>query len=182
MITIGIDPGLTGAIATNTGLVYDIPVVAKGQATGAVKNHVDPRGIYNIIYQLANTVHDVVDIQDSAASTEVVVYLEKQIYRPKINPKTKQTIPQGGSSIFSLGDTYGVLRAACAIAGLRVETPMPTVWKKKMKLTYDKEVCRSKAIDMFPQSYDYLKRKMDHNRAEALLLAKYGELTEAGTL
>lgn len=176
MIIIGIDPGLTGSIATNTGLVYDIPVVVKGQGTGAVKNHVDPRGVYNILYEV---------IQNAASedvNTEITVYLEKQIYRPKVNPKTKQPIPQGGSSIFSLGDTYGVLRAACAIAGLRVETPMPAAWKKKMKLTYDKEVCRSKAIDMFPQSYDYLKRKKDHNRAEALLLAKYGELIEAGTL
>ena len=46
MITIGIDPGLSGAIGVLRDGVFvaveDMPIVAKG--SGAVKNEVDPAG------------------------------------------------------------------------------------------------------------------------------------------
>lgn len=170
MLIIGIDPGLTGAVATNTGIVHDIPIMAKGQGqAAAIKNHIDPVGLYTILWELSSAAPD---------TSQVVVYLERQYYRKRINPKTKQEIPQGGSGIFSLGDTYGLCRAYPPIMGIRVVTVMPAAWKKKLGLSADKEVCRAAAIEAFPNSYDSLKRKMDHNRAEALLIAKYGELIE----
>lgn len=170
---IGIDPGLTGAIATSTGEVWDIPVVAKGKGTSAVKNHVDPVGVAHILGEFMHGCSMVPDY-------EVVVYLEQQYYRKKVNPKTKQEIPQGGSSIFSLGDTYGVLRTIPALYRFRLVTVMPSVWKTKLKLTHDKEVCRARALELFPAAS--ITRKKDHNRAEALLLAYYGELCETGRI
>lgn len=170
-LIIGIDPGLTGAIATNTGLVWDLPVLAKGTGKqAAITKHLDPKGLYNLFYHIIKQAEDL--------NQEIVVYLERQYYRKKVNPKTKQEIPQGGSSIFSLGDTYGVCRSMAPIFGIKMETIMPSVWKPKMGITYDKEVCRARAIELYPASYDYLKRKKDHNRAEALLIAKYGEQCE----
>jgi hypothetical protein len=51
MITIGIDPGLSGAIGVLRDgafvAVEDMPVVAKG--SGVVKNEVDPAGLISLL-------------------------------------------------------------------------------------------------------------------------------------
>ena len=55
MITIGIDPGLSGAIGVLKDGAYvavlDMPIVAKG--SGAVKNEVDPAGLITLLRQYA---------------------------------------------------------------------------------------------------------------------------------
>ena len=55
MITIGIDPGLSGAIGVLRDGVYvavlDMPIVAKG--SGSVKNEVDPAGLITLLRQHA---------------------------------------------------------------------------------------------------------------------------------
>lgn len=53
------------------------------------------------------------------------------------------------------------------------EEPRPNEWKQAMGLAgKDKEAARQKALKLFP-SCEGIKRKKDHNRAEALLLALY---------
>jgi len=50
----------------------------------------------------------------------------------------------------------------------------PASWKKAMKLPGGKdgkEPARTLAIDLFPLCAQHFSRKMDHNRAEAALLA-----------
>jgi len=176
MIVVGIDPGLTGAIATSHGHVYDIPVVMKGKGQGSVKKHIDPKGVYQILREIITYTTN-----DGLANNDILVYLEEQYYRKKFGFNKKE-IPQGGSSIFSLGDSYGVIRAAIAIADLTCVTVSPSTWKKRLNLTSDKEMCRAKAIEWWPKSHEYLSRKKDHNRAEALLLVKYGIMNQLGQL
>lgn len=151
MITIGIDPGLSGAIGVlRNGIyveVHDMPIVAKG--TGSVKNEVDPAGLIALLRQSV------------PADESVVVALERVNAMPG----------QGSSSIFSLGDSFGCARSA--IAGCRFETVYvtPMQWKKHFKLTSDKEMSRALAVRMFPTAPLNLKKHSD--RAEALLMARW---------
>lgn len=149
---IAIDPGITGAIAriNQNGAyeVHDLPLMAKGKGSAKVKTQINPSALRDIL-------------QDYYTESEIV-YLERVSSMPG----------QGVATMFSMGDTFGCIRGVCAAMGFKVEIITPQSWKKYYKLSSDKEVCRAKAIELFPVAP--LGRKKDHNRAEALLIANYG--------
>jgi len=151
MITIGIDPGLSGAIGVLKDgafiAVLDMPIVAKG--TGAVKNEVDPAGLATLLRQ------------HTPAEESVAVVLERVNAMPG----------QGSSSIFSLGDSFGCARAVVATCRFELTYATPMKWKKHFSLTSDKELCRALAVRMFPEAPLNLKKHAD--RAEALLMARW---------
>jgi len=150
---IGIDPGLTGAIAFIGRFGYvveDLPTIANGKGNAKVKRQIDAGELANII-----------KLHDNDEKIERV-YLERVSAMPK----------QGASSVFSLGDTYGAIRAVIATLQLPLELITPQTWKRMYRLKSDKELCRAKAIELFPKCD--LSLKKDHNRAEALLIANYG--------
>lgn len=151
MITIGIDPGLSGAIGILKNGVYlaveDMPIVAKG--SGAVKNEVDPAGLAAILRMY------------SPADEAVSVVLERVNAMPG----------QGSSSIFSLGDSFGCARSVVAACRFELTYVTPVQWKKHFKLTSDKELGRALAVRTFPDAPLNLKKHAD--RAEALLMARW---------
>lgn len=153
---IGIDPGLTGAIAFNDQ-VFDLPVMAKGKGASRVKGQINTSALYALIEDHTN---------DGFSRLKSKVYLERVSSMPG----------QGVAGVFSLGDTYGCIRGVCSGMGIPIEIITPQSWKKHFKLGKDKEIVRAKAIELFP--YAPLARKKDHNRAEALLIAKYGHEKE----
>lgn len=57
----------------------------------------------------------------------------------------------------------------------------PQVWKKHFRLDSDKEKGRALALRTFAKTPEHFARKKDHGRAEAALLALYGAITEGGT-
>jgi hypothetical protein len=59
-----------------------------------------------------------------------------------------------------------------ATLGLAYTRVRPGVWKKALGLTRDKEQTRLRAMQLYPGAD--LRRKKDHGRAEALLLARWG--------
>ena len=151
MITIGIDPGLSGAVAvlSNSGvLVYEMPTVQTGK-TGFVKRAVDLNGLANILRGLE--------------TFESPVYLERVNAFPG----------QGVGSMFSLGMSYWGAAGVVAGLGLPLHLVESKDWKRYFRLNADKELARGLAARMFP-SVD-LSRKKDHGRAEALLIAAYGK-------
>jgi len=80
---------------------------------------------------------------------------------------------QGVRSMFVCGLGMGVwlgILAALALPHTRVR---PQVWKKAFSLGKDKEAARLRAMQLFPTAA--LRRKRDHGKAEALLLALYGQ-------
>jgi crossover junction endodeoxyribonuclease RuvC len=158
MITIGVDPGLSGAIGIlNEGRyvdVVDMPIVSKG--SGSVKNEVDPSGLIKILRNYA------------PADEYVMVVLERVNAMPG----------QGVSSVFSLGDSFGCARSAIAACRFEMTYIAPTQWKKHFKLTSDKEMSRALAIRMFPDAPLNLKKHSD--RAEALLMARWLHETKGG--
>lgn len=158
MLTIGIDPGLNGALAVidHKGFhgVYDVPVMQKGKGTGVVKRQVNTAA-------LANLVREVVSGHDKVA---VMVVLEQVGSMPG----------QGVSSMFSLGHTAGAIEGMIVALGLPHHMVAPATWKAKFKLTkQDKAAARALAQRWYPDAP--LAREKDHNRAEAILLARYGQ-------
>lgn len=80
---------------------------------------------------------------------------------------------QGVVSVFKFGDSFGAVKAAIQIAGIQMHFVTPGKWKKYFGLGPDKEQARELAIRMFSKTPEHFKRKKDHNRAEAALLALY---------
>ncbi len=155
MLILGIDPGLSGAISLvgSQGLVdmQDMPVMPRS-AGGTVKQQVNAAGLYSLIRGLMNG-HD---------KNEFIVFFERVNAMPK----------QGSASTFSLGHTAGIIEGVISATGLSHEIITPQSWKKHFKLTADKDAARALAQRYYPSAS--LARKKDHNRAESLLIARYG--------
>jgi crossover junction endodeoxyribonuclease RuvC len=147
VITIGIDPGLSGAIAVLVDgqfeAVHDMPVVTKG--TG--RKEVNPADLQRIIRGGTDAYND----------TDVAI--EKVSASPQM----------GVSSAFSFGDSFGCVRSVTACCNLGTVLVSPAVWKRHFKLGKDKELSRALAVRMFPTAQLNLKKHAD--RAEALLIA-----------
>jgi Holliday junction resolvasome RuvABC endonuclease subunit len=87
-----------------------------------------------------------------------------------------QAMPrQGASSGFKFGRSVGALEATIALCAVPLEIIEPSMWKRALRLKgKDKEGARQRALEMFPHAQYLLARKMDHQRAEAMLIAVYG--------
>ena len=143
---IGIDPGLTGALAfldgDDVGIV-DMPTVpgAKGG------NEIDFAALF-----------DVLNGRHATVWCELV-----------------HAMPTNGSkSAFSLGQTFGAIRMGCAAANLPIQFVTPAKWKSHFRLSKDKGVARGEAMRRFPLRADLFRRVKDDGRAEAALIALYG--------
>lgn len=142
---VAIDPGQTGAVAHlhDDGrycCVHDMPVVDK-----RVSAHL----LAELIRRLKNE-----------SGEQCLFIVEKVAAMPK----------QGVSSTFTFGQGYGVILGVLAGLRCRMGLVSPSEWKRKMGLSADKEPCRQKALELFPDAVEMLQRKKDHGRAEALLL------------
>lgn len=153
---IGVDPGLTGAVAIVNKdrllMLEDMPVMANGKGNSTIKRKVNAFELYNYFFEISLDPYG-----------DMCGVVEQITARPG----------QGVSSMFSLGDSVGSVRAAISIAGIPTEYVTPQKWKKYYALPADKEYARAKAIELFPSAD--LSKKKHHNRAEALLLANYAK-------
>lgn len=170
MIHIGIDPGLGGAVAVVRSIpgercaevelvsVNGMPVETSPGAR-KVANRVSAPALAHMLSLIA------------ADGQRACVWIEHVGARPK----------QGVSSMFSLGDSFGVVRGVCGALGLPVSFVQPLVWKRVFGLIRsDKDASRTRAIELFPQQCDLFARKKDHGRAEAVLIACYGAIVSKG--
>src|SRR5262249_15174798 len=84
-----------------------------------------------------------------------------------------QAMPgQGVRSMFTCGLGFGVWLGMLATLWLDHTRVRPGVWKRALGLSGDKEQACLRAMNLY--SAANLRRKKDHGRAEALLLAYYG--------
>ena len=82
---------------------------------------------------------------------------------------------QGVSSVFSFGHSFGTISGVLAALKVPMELITPGRWKKAFQLVgTEKEASRALAIQLYPQAAEWLARKKDHGRAEALWLARFG--------
>jgi crossover junction endodeoxyribonuclease RuvC len=149
MKTLGIDPGLTGALAvveTINGVptlidATDMPVMGTG----------------------AKARLDVI-----ATAAWIVKHAPSMAYIERA-----QAFPgQGRSSAFTYGRVAGAVEAAVSLCQVPITLVEAAGWKRKLQLPgKDKEAARARALQLFPQQHALLARKRDHNRAEAALIA-----------
>ena len=175
---VGIDPGLSGAVAAihlpEQGVrcdvaVWDIPTKQKkeGRQRMVVRRMVDAVELVTIFEQ----------IEAKVGRHETTTVVMEQVTSGS---------GQGVSSVFSLGDTFGTLRGVCAALGMNLVLVMPRIWKTYWDLSEDKNASLDLARAKFGDIAE-LKRKKDHNRAEAILIALWyadsiGSLTKNSQL
>lgn len=156
MLVYGIDIGITGAIACMVnGVLHDVqdmPVREEGK--GTVKRRVDAGGLAAIVREWR---------QQVGVDSELAV-----IERVGAMPS------QGSSSVFSLGHSAGVCEAVMLAMGCPVQHVAPTAWKRSFGLGSEKAASSAKASLLYPQHAGLWRLKKQHNRAEAVLLARYG--------
>ena len=157
MRVLGIDPGISGAIALfDTAqkqlAVCDMPSVSftKNQRKRRVISEID------LVY--------VIDLW-----TPDVAYLEAVHAMPK----------QGVTSVFTFGMAFGVVRGILAALAVPTHLVTPNEWKRSLRLGSDKQEARLLASRLFPQSAPYFSRVCDADRAEAALLALFGAQSAA---
>lgn len=157
MLYIGIDPGLTGAISLldSDGLLEcaDIPTCGNGVESGSMKRWVDVAGLRRLVGDWSH--------RHQFASRGVIAGIERPIAMPNLPAQT----------IASQFDTFGVLRAVMEPRAREVECLSPQTWKRFFGIGSDKEKARATALALYPQAP--VKRKLDHNRAESILVAHY---------
>ena len=153
MKIIGIDPGLSGAIAVMHDKkvinLYDMPVMAEGKKN---KRQLNSSQLVNIIKENINE-HE-----------ETIVVVEQVNAMPG----------QGVTSMFNFGQTFGAIKGVCAALKLPIFFVRPSKWKKHFELiNSSKDASRTKVIEMYPTLSGQLSKKRDVNKSDAVLIAKF---------
>ena len=153
MKIIGIDPGLSGAIAIlenkNVLKLFDMPVMAEGKKN---KKQLNSAQLGNIIKKNINK------------SDDIAVVVEQVNAMPG----------QGVTSMFNFGQTFGAIKGVCAALNLPIFFVRPSKWKKYFELiNSSKDSSRTKAIEMHPKLSNQLAKKKDVNKSDAILIARF---------
>ena len=153
MRIIGIDPGLSGAIAilddNKIIELFDMPVMPDGKKNKRQLNSA------LLVKLIKNNIEDL----------EKTVMVVEQV----------NAMPgQGVTSMFNFGQTFGAIKGICAALGLPIFLVRPAKWKKHFELiNSSKDASRTKAIEMYPSASEQLSKKKDVNKSDAILIARY---------
>ena len=155
-IFIGIDPGLSGAIAffdVEKGhlSVGDMPVV-EVKRNNKVKREVSPAALADILRA---------GIGPFSPVTHAV--LERVGAMPG----------QGVTSVFSFGRSVGIVEGILASLYIPVTIVQPQAWQKAAGVRGGKDGSRLRASELFPNYAELFARKKDDGRADAALMAWY---------
>lgn len=166
MIALAIDIGLTGAIAAvdsyGAARVVDLPTMEDGNT-----RRIDGRALIRLVRELS---------PPTGPGARMVI--ENVQARPKGNGGAH------GNTMHSQGSlmrSRGTVEAVADIAGIELVTVQPQTWKAhfglKRKQDEKPEACKERgrqlALTMYPALAADMKRKKDHNRADAVLLAHW---------
>lgn len=194
MIHIGIDPGVTGALATLDSVTrevefHDTPTV-QVKSGKTMKNMLDAPKIVLMLQNLS-TGRDVrVTIEKVNAMPPIrntgtppsrvksywpddvksyVRELEQKVFENS-GPK------MGATSAFNFGKGYGIWLGVLAALLLPYDEVHPMTWKKTIMadMSKEKDASRVKAMQCYPHAAKDLNLKKHHGRADALLLAEFG--------
>ena len=153
MRIIGIDPGLSGAIAVlenNKVLnILEIPIMSEGK-----KNK-----------RQLNSAQLVKLIKDNISEDEEVAVVVEQV----------NAMPgQGVTSMFNFGQSFGVLKGIFSAMQIPMDFVSPVKWKKFFNLiNTNKDASRTKAIEIYPYFSSKLSKKKDANKADAILISSF---------
>jgi hypothetical protein len=168
MFTIGVDPGspLTIGVLLEgkpykcySGEEVAVQIVKAGRKSASWINQA----------ALITTILRTLKALAAEHNYQPMVIIERVTIRP--NESLSAGVPFVGSMFLTEG--------ICAGLKLPYKLVPPSVWKPAMKIAVTlqnpKEPARLRAIETWPDDAGYFARKMDHNRAESLLMAKYWE-------
>ena len=161
MIVLGIDIGLTGALAAighNTIAVVDLPIA------GGLDKRLAGRELVRLMRAYV-----------PPGEAPIVVFEDV-----RVRNMPGRTMSHSGEG--ALMRSRGIVECACDIVGARVEVVQPATWKREFGLLarkgteVDKDAARRFALGLWPLLEPDLRRKRDHNRADALLIARFGQM------
>jgi len=156
--TLGIDPGLSGAIALirngEFAEVWDMPTMGRGSGN---KQQVNAAEIGKLLRECP----------------PCTAYIELVGAMPKFDRNGNRTGSQGASSTFNFGKATGAIYGALAALQFPMVEVTPQRWKKEFSLIgKEKDMARTHAQQLMPTAPLSLKKHC--GRADALLIALYG--------
>ncbi len=154
-LIVGIDPGLSGALAFLFGEEMDVCPMPTLTITKA-KGH---RRVLDLTV-LANIIDD-----KTKNAARVSVFIERVSAMPK----------QGVASMFSFGESYGAIKGIIAANFLPMTLVTPQTWKSKLKVSSNKDDARYRASQLMPRFAHLWARRADDGLAEAALIAFYAQ-------
>lgn len=117
------------------------------------------------VWDMPATPHDLAALMKTFDPATTRVYLERVHSMPN----------QGVASTFRFGVGFGVIQGVLAALGFAYILVEPSKWKPAMGLRgAGKAASRAKAQQLYPTAD--LRRVKDHGRAEALLIARFGQV------
>ena len=150
--SIGIDPGLSGAIAiisTESLKIFDMPTMTV-ERNGKAKRQVSASELAEMLYLYSGR--------------DCHVYCER----------VGAMAGQGVTSVFSFGRSFGMIEGILAAYRLPVTFVPPATWVKAIGRGQGKDASRARAMELFPSDQDQFKRVKDDGRADAALIAYWG--------
>lgn len=87
----------------------------------------------------------------------------------------RETRQPSAKNMLSFGEMFGITLCACVASGMAVTEIGPGAWKRAMAVPADKAEARRIATLKFPKFAAMFARVKDDGRAEAALLALYGQ-------
>jgi crossover junction endodeoxyribonuclease RuvC len=154
MRVIGIDPGLSGAIAVINGtdslMIFDMPTMTV-ERNGKAKRQVSATELAQIL--------------KTAKSDDCHVFVEK----------VSAMAGQGVTSVFSFGRSFGMIEGILAALQMPVTYVAPATWVKAVHRGAGKDASRSRAMELFPDNQADFKRVKDDGRSDASLIAYWGK-------
>ena len=168
MNILSIDLGMDGALVLMSGAhevvkIWDMPT-QEVPSKGRKRREVNPYLMIDIFKECI----DYSELKDE----EIHIVFEQ--LRP---------MSIGSIAIFSQGGFFFGMQWVCASLDLKFTYIDPSRWKKYFSITKTenkglskgglKDLARLKAIDLFPEHEESLKRKKDVDRADAMLIGNY---------
>lgn len=152
MIVVGIDPGLSGAVAVldvahRRLAIHDMPTVLV-RSGKSEKRQLAEAVLARILGQ----------VKPEHAYLEFVSAMPGQ----------------GVSSMFNFGMSYGAIKGVLAALGIPFSTVTPVKWQRDLSVAKGKEGNRLRATQLFPEYAHLFTRIKDDGRADAALIAHWG--------
>jgi crossover junction endodeoxyribonuclease RuvC len=169
-ITLGIDPGQTGAIA----------VIADGQPVQFIDMPTMPRSTTGNEINAAQLAALMRGVMNAHHGAHILTIVESVHSMPSMS----------APSVFKFGESFGVLKGVLGSLGIGFRLVQPEKWKKHFRIQRSKDereamgqaaykdLSRTVAIQRFPHLAADLARKKDGGRADALLMALWAAETE----
>lgn len=150
---IGVDPGLSGAVAVispDSLKIFDMPTMTV-ERNGKAKRQVSASELAELLYLYSDK--------------ECHVFVEK----------VSAMAGQGVTSVFSFGRSFGMIEGILAALHMPVTYVAPATWVKGVKRGTGKDASRQRAMELFPNNQADFKRVKDDGRSDSALIAYWGK-------